>query len=110
MNFFGICMGLITLLVIGLGFVWVIRAEKYLGYLWWPYFMGGGILLMATSGFIHNDWGAALAGVVGASLVWGATEFKHQAVRAELGWFPYRQEKKQPPFARIIEKWNAPHL
>jgi hypothetical protein len=48
--------------------------------------------------------------VVGASLVWGATEFKAQAVRAELGWSLFNQKKKMPPFAKIIKTWKAPDL
>ena len=110
MNTFGLLLGLVTFFIIGLGFVWVIRGERFLGYLWWPYVMGLGILLVLGSLFVPSDWGSALLGAVGASLVWGATEFKEQAIRAELGWFPFRAQKIQPPFARIISKWRAPHL
>jgi len=110
MNMFGFSVGLITLLVIGFGFVWVILGERYLGYLWWPYFMGTGILLVIISLFIANDWWSVLAGVFGGSLVWGATEFKEQAVRAELGWFPFNGKKIRPPFAEAIAKWKTPHL
>jgi hypothetical protein len=110
MNAFGFFLGLITLTVIGLGFVWVIRGERYLGYLWWPYFMGAGLLLVILSLFITDDWGSALAGISGGSLVWGSTEFKEQAIRAELGWFPFGEAKIHPPFADVIAKWRAPHL
>lgn len=110
MNSFGFLVGLMTLLVIGIGFVWVIRGEKYLGYLWWPYFMGTGFFLMVVSIFIQNNWGSALTGILGASVVWGSTEFKEQAVRAELGWFPFKKKKILPPFAAVIAKWKAPHL
>lgn len=65
MNFFGFCIGLITLVVIGMGFVWVIRGERYLGHLWWPYFMGAGILMIVISLFISNPWGSAILGVIG---------------------------------------------
>jgi len=110
MNTFGFYVGLVTLLVIGLGFVWVIRGERYLGYLWWPYFMGAGIMLVSLSLFISNDWGSVLAGVIGGSLIWGSTEFKEQAIRAELGWFPFNRRKIRPPFANVIAKWKIPHL
>ena len=63
MNFFGLGLGLATLLIIGLGFVWVIRGEYYLGYLWWPYVMGFGFLLIATSLFVPSVWGSALLGM-----------------------------------------------
>src|SRR5512138_2371638 len=110
MNFFGLMLGIITLLIIGLGFVWVIRGERYFGYLWWPYVMGLGVLLILVSLFVNSLWISALLGVFGASLIWGSTELKEQAVRAEIGWYPFKADKILPPFAKIIEKWKAPHL
>jgi hypothetical protein len=109
-TWFGLLLGLASLFIIGLGFVWVIRGERYFGYLWWPYVMGLGILLIIFSLFLEINWASGLLGVTGGSLIWGATEFKDQAVRAELGWFPFRKNKIQPPFATIIKKWRAPHL
>ena len=110
MNFFGIFIGLITFLIIGLGFVWVIRGERYFGYLWWPYVMGLGALLVLGSLFIRSDWGSALLGAFGASLIWGSTELKEQTIRAELGWFPFNGKKIGPPLKAMISKWKAPHL
>lgn len=110
MNFFGISLGIVTLFIIGLGFVWVIRGERYFGYLWWPYVMGLGLALIAASLFLSNDWASGVVGALGASFVWGATELKEQAVRAELGWFPFRKQKIHPPGAAVIRKWRAPHL
>ena len=110
MNFFGLTLGIATLFIIGLGFVWVIRGERYFGYLWWPYVIGFGSLLIIGSLFIANSWVSALMGAFGASLIWGATEFKEQTVRTEIGWYPFNAEKILPPFAKIIKKWRAPHL
>jgi len=110
MNFFGIFIGLATFFIIGLGFVWVIRGERYLGYLWWPYVMGTGTLLIGGALLLSNDWASALVGAAGASLVWGSTELKEQAVRGELGWYPFREKKILPPGADTIKKWPAPHL
>ncbi|HEY3473061.1 MAG TPA: DUF4491 family protein [Anaerolineales bacterium] len=110
MNFFGLTLGIFTLLIIGLGFVWVIRGERYFGYLWWPYVMGLGIVLILGSLFVSSIWISALLGVFGASLIWGSTELKEQAIRAEVGWYPFHDPKILPPFAKIIEKWKAPHL
>lgn len=111
MNFFGLGVGLATLFIIGLGFVWVIRGEYHLGLLWWPYLMGLGVVLILAAAFIPWDWPAALLGVFGASLVWGATEYKEQAVRAEIGWYPFNHRPKpRPPFADVIAHWPAPHL
>ncbi len=110
MNFTGIILGIATLFIIGLGFVWVIRGERYFGLLWWPYILALGALLIVGALLLPNDWAAALLGAFGASLMWGATEFKEQSLRARLGWYPAQPRKIQPPFADIIKKWRAPHL
>ncbi len=110
MNAFGLIIGMATLLIIGLGFPLVIRGERYLGYLWWPYMMGLGFLIVFASLFISSDWLSVVVGVLGATFVWGSTELKEQAVRAELGWFPFNANKIKPPFEEIIRKWKAPHL
>lgn len=110
MNTFGLIIGIATLLIIGLGFPLVIRGERYLGYLWWPYMMGLGFLIVFASLFISSDWLSVVFGVLGATFVWGSTELKEQAVRAELGWFPFNANKLKPPFEEIIRKWKAPHL
>lgn len=110
MTGFGLGLGLATLFIIGLGFVWVIRGEYFFGYLWWPYVMGLGIALIVLSSFVQPDWGSALLGVLGGSLIWGSTELKDQAVRAELGWYRFNPHKRRPPAAGTIKKWRAPHL
>jgi len=110
MNFFGIGMGAFMLLAIGLGFAWVIQLERRFGYLWWPYALALGILLVAVSLFIKSGWGSGLVGILGASIVWGATELKVQSRRAKQGWFPFQAHKIHPPFAERIEKWKAPRL
>lgn len=110
MNFFGLSLSIATLFIIGLGFVWVIRGERYLGYLWWPYFMGAGVLAIVISLFVGNEWASALLGVFGASLIWGSTELKEQAVRGEIGWYPFNEKKPLPPLAEWIKKVPAPHL
>jgi hypothetical protein len=110
MNFFGFLTGIMTLLIIGLGFPLVIQTERWLGYLWWPYMLGLGILIVAASLVVANDWLSVIVGGFGATFVWGATELKEQAIRSELGWFPFNRNKIKPPFVEIIQKWKAPHL
>lgn len=110
MSSFGFWVGIATLFIIGLGFVWVIRGERYFGYLWWPYVMTLGSLMILLSLFVTNDWASALLGAFGASLIWGTTELKEQAVRGEIGWYPFRAKKFLPPLADIIRKWKAPSL
>ncbi|HLO33740.1 MAG TPA: DUF4491 family protein [Anaerolineales bacterium] len=110
MHVYGILLGLLTLLIIGLGFPLVIRGERHLGYLWWPYMMSAGVFISIASLFIALNWLSVSAGVLGAVFVWGSTELKEQAVRAEIGWYPFNSHKIPPPFAKTIEKWKAPHL
>jgi uncharacterized protein DUF4491 len=110
MNYFGLLTGIVTLLIIGLGFPLVIQGERRFGYLWWPYMMGAGVVLIAVVLFIRIDWMAVFIGVLGATFVWGSTELKEQAVRAEIGWYPFNANKIKPPLEHIIKKWKAPHL
>ena len=110
MNPFGLLIGIATLLIIGLGFPLVIRGERIFGYVCWPYMLGLGILIITASLFIQNDWLCVIIAVIGATFVWGGTELKEQAVRTELGWFPFNANKIKVPFADVIKKWKAPHL
>ncbi|MBI5943307.1 MAG: DUF4491 family protein [Chloroflexi bacterium] len=110
MNPFGILIGIVTFTIIGLGFPLVIRGERYFGYWSWPYMMSIGFLILLASLFIQSDWGSVIVGVIGATFVWGSTELKEQAVRAELGWFPFNADKVRLPFMETIKKWKAPHL
>ena len=110
MNYFGLLTGIATLFIIGLGFPLVIHGERRFGVLWWPFMMSIGIVLVLVSLVIHIDWLSVLVGVLGATFVWGSTELKEQAVRAELGWYPSNPNKRKPPFENIIKKWKAPHL
>jgi hypothetical protein len=110
MNTFGPIIGIATLFIIGLGFPLVILCERRLGYLWWPYMMGTGMSLLAISLFLQADWLSVVMGVLGATFFWGSTELKEQAVRAEIGWFPFNDHKIKPPGEAIIRKWKTPHL
>jgi hypothetical protein len=107
----GIALGLFSLFAIGMGFVWVIRMEYHLGYLWWPYPLTLGIVLVTLSLFVGNPGWSALLGILGGTFIWGATELKEQAVRAELGWFKFNPNRKpDPPGIRWINRIKAPHL
>ena len=110
MDLFGLLSGIITLLIIGIGFPLVIFTERWLGYLWWPYMMGLGFAIVVASLFINNDWLCVVVAILGVTFIWGSTELKEQAIRAELGWYPFNAHKITPPFASIIQKWKAPHL
>lgn len=108
--YFGLYAGFVTLLIIGIGFPLVVHGERLLGYLWWPYFMAAGLLLAGLSALVRPNWLSVVVGVLGATLAWGSTELKEQAVRAQLGWYPSNPDKPAPPLASCISKWKAPHL
>ena len=110
MNTFGLVIGLYSLLIIGLGFPIVILCERYLGYLWWPYVMGIGLLITLSSLLILTDWLSALTGIFGITLIWGSTELKEQSRRADAGWFPNNPNKIAPPYENVIKKLKAPRL
>ena len=110
MNYFGLFMGIATLFIIGLGFPLVIQGERIFGFLWWPYMSIIGIVLIVVSLLIRIDSFSILIGVLGATFVWGSTELKEQAVRAEIGWYTFNENKIKPPFENLIKKWKAPHL
>ena len=69
MNSFGLIVGILTLIIIGLGFVWVIYGERYFSYQWWPYVVGLGVLTIGISMLIEQDLLSAIVGVLGASFV-----------------------------------------
>lgn len=104
MNTFGVIIGILTLFIIGLGFIWVIYGERYFSYLWWPYVIILGVISIGVSLFIENDFVSSVVGLLGASFVWGATELKAQAVRSELGWFKYQGRKIPAPLENLIRK------
>ena len=110
MNYFGLLSGITALVIIGLGFPLVIQGERLFGFLWWPYMLAVGILLIIISLFVQTAWLSVVIGVLGATFAWGSTELKEQAVRAELGWYPFNPNKIKPPFENILKKWKAPHL
>jgi hypothetical protein len=110
MNSFGLITGIATLFIIGLGFPLVIQGERRFGYLWWPYMMGLGVIIVISSLLIKQDWLSVIIGVLGATFIWGSTELKEQAVRTEIGWFPFNRKKIKPPLESIIQSWKAPHL
>jgi hypothetical protein len=111
MTWGGIALGFFSFGIIGFGFYWVIRMEYYLGHYWWPYPMALGILMIVGSLFVPDPGWSALLGITGGSFVWGATELKEQAVRAELGWFRFNHgTKPNPPGYSLIKKIPPPHL
>jgi hypothetical protein len=88
LNLTGLYLGLFMLFAIGFGFFWVIKVEYYLGARVWKIVLGIGVLLCLASLFMPGFTLAALLGIIGGSVVWGATELPGQAERVRRGLFP----------------------
>ena len=99
MNLTGLILGLFMLVVIGLGFVWVIKLEYYVGAHVWKAVMAGGVLVVLVSLFITDFMASALVGIFGGSIIWGATELPDQELRVRDGLFPANPDraKKDDP-------------
>jgi hypothetical protein len=110
-SFFGLVVGAMALVVIGLGFFWVVRAEYALGWRWWYVFMGAGLVFVVLSVFAPSPFVSCILGVAGASLVWGSTELAAQAARAGLGWYPANPRPKPlPPLWKLFSRLPPPRL
>jgi hypothetical protein len=104
MNLTGILFGAFTFLAIGLGSLWVIKLEHYIGarVAWAVGALGAGIVLasLLVSGFVAS----AILGVLGGTLIWGATELPAQEERVARGLFPANPRRQvhgagEPPDA-----------
>ncbi len=88
MNTTGILFGLFTFLAIGLGFVWVIKLEYYVGaHVAWAVAAMGAALVLASL-LVPTFVISAILGLLGGTLLWGATEMRAQEERVARGLFP----------------------
>jgi Domain of unknown function (DUF4491) len=93
----GIAIGLFSALMIGMGFVWVIRFEYYFGAYLWKWVAAAGLLICAASLFMPNFLLAAILGITGGSVTWGALELPHQEERVEHGLFKAHPNRASRP-------------
>lgn len=88
MNLTGILFGAFTFLAIGLGFLWVIKLEYHVGaHVAWGVAALGAALVLASL-FVPGFVPSAIMGVLGGTLIWGATELPAQEARVARGLFP----------------------
>jgi hypothetical protein len=88
MNLTGILFGAPTFLAIGLGFLWVIKLEYHVGaHVAWAV-AALGIATVLGSLFVPGFTPSAILGVLGGTLIWGATELPEQEERVARGLFP----------------------
>jgi hypothetical protein len=94
-NLMGFFFGFFMLLVIGIGFLWVIKLEYYLGARVWKAVLALGLLICVASLFVPDFTASALLGIFGGSVVWGATELPGQEQRVQQGLFPANPKRKK---------------
>ncbi len=93
MNFFGLIIATYTLLAIGVGFLWVVKLEYYIGaYINKAVFIVG-CAVTVLSLFVKEPMISALIGVLGGTVIWGATELKDQEERVKRGMFKKNPKK-----------------
>lgn len=92
----GLLLGVFMLFAIGAGFLWVIKVEYYLGARVWKGVLLIGLIVCLASLFIPSFLPSALLGILGGSIVWGATELPPQEERVKRGLFPQNPRKVKP--------------
>lgn len=94
MNYTGILFGLATFLIIGLFHPLVIKAEYYMGKKSWSLFLLLGVITLALSLWVKNEYASILLGVVSFSSFWSILEVFEQYKRVQKGWFPMNPKRK----------------
>ena len=92
---FGIALGLVVFLIIGMFHPIVIKAEYYLGTKSWWCFMLLGIGCLVTTIFIDSSFISAIVGVTAFSSFWSILELFEQEKRVEKGWFPKNPKRNK---------------
>ena len=88
LNFWGVVIGMVTFLIIGLFHPLVIKAEYYIGVKSWWLFLFLGIVAGILSLLLESFVGSIILGVVAFSSFWSIGELFQQKKRVEKGWFP----------------------
>lgn len=94
MNFYGLLLGVIAFLIIGVFHPIVIKSEYYFGKKIWPVFLIAGLILIIVSLFIQNILIASILGITGFSSLWSIHEIIEQEKRVSKGWFPRNPKRK----------------
>ena len=95
LNYFGIIIGLVTFLVIGLFHPLVIKAEYYIGVKSWWLFLLLGIAASVASLLVASLVLSIILGVVAFSSFWSIGEVFAQKKRVEKGWFPKNPKREK---------------
>ncbi len=94
MNFWGLLVGAVSFLVIGVFHPIVIKGEYYFSKRIWPLFLVGGIVFGVFSLFCENQIASSILAVVAFSMFWSIKELFEQEERVKKGWFPENPKRK----------------
>lgn len=95
LNFLGLVLGFIMLLLTGFGHILIIRGEYYFGTKLWPLFLILGLLSVTASLFVNSALLSGILGIVGFILLWSIYELFRQKERVRKGWFPKNPNRRK---------------
>lgn len=95
MNFIGLTLGVIMVLVIGLSHILIIKGEYYWGTKWWPCLMTAGIVFLTCSLLVKSSLLSGGFGIISFCMFWGILELFKQEQRVGKGWFPENPKRKE---------------
>jgi len=95
LNFLGLVLGFIMLLLTGFGHILIIRGEYYFGTKLWPLFLILGLLSVTASLFVNSALLSGILGIVGFILLWSIYELFQQKERVRKGWFPKNPNRRK---------------
>ncbi|RXM76608.1 DUF4491 domain-containing protein [Clostridium tetani] len=93
MNYYGIMIGFVFLLLTGVGHVIVIKSEYYFGTKVWPLFLIIAVLSLFSSLKVDSNILSGVLGINGFVFLWAILELFQQKERVKKGWFPNNQKK-----------------
>lgn len=90
---YGLVIGILTFLIIGLFHPIVIKGEYYMGVRFWIVLMIAGIVFCILSLIVESNFWSIIFGVLCASSFWGILEVFEQRNRVLKGWFPMNPKR-----------------
>lgn len=88
MSWYGLVIGAISFIVIGVFHPIVIRCQYHFTDRIWPVFLAAGLLLCILSLVAQHIILSAALAVTGFAALWSIIELKEQTQRVKKGWFP----------------------
>lgn len=93
MNYQGIVIGIICLVIIGAFHPIVIKMEYYVGKKAWPFFLIAGLICLYISTLQRSILLSCILGILGVTFIWSIHEIIEQEERVKKGWFPKNPNK-----------------